>query len=114
MNPRGTVLLVKENTSVRHSIAGFLRSLGYTVLESQYPNQAIYLCERYPGAIGVLMTDSVLHEITGEELARLILEIRPGITVLYADNRARTNPVDIFTRWWRNMRHVLKLGLLYR
>jgi CheY-like chemotaxis protein len=58
--------------------------LGYQVLEAPGPGEARSLAGSYPGQIDLLLSDVVMPGMQGPELAKQILEIRPGIKILYS------------------------------
>ncbi len=60
-----------------------LKNLGYTVLAAQSPVQAIHLAKDHPGDIHMLITDVVMPEMNGRELAEQLRAIRPNLKCLY-------------------------------
>jgi two-component system cell cycle sensor histidine kinase/response regulator CckA len=84
--PRGseTILLVEDEDVVRHLEREVLTSSGYTVLEARGPNQAIELSSTYPGVIHLLLTDVVMPDMNGPELARRLAVGRPEMKVIFA------------------------------
>jgi len=79
-----TVLVVEDDASVLAVAAKLLERLGYTVLSASSGSDAIALAERFDGPIDLLFTDVVMPHINGRQLSERILEVRPGIKVLYA------------------------------
>jgi YesN/AraC family two-component response regulator len=57
--------------------------LGYTVLAAQTPVHAMHLVAEYPGDIHLLITDVVMPEMNGRELAEQLRTIRPNLECLY-------------------------------
>jgi YesN/AraC family two-component response regulator len=57
--------------------------LGYTVLAASVPGEAIRLSSEYSGPIHLLMTDVIMPEMNGRELAEQILSLYPDIKRLY-------------------------------
>ncbi len=78
-----TVLLAEDNEGVRDLAREVLTSCGYTVLPAENGPEALELAARHPGTIDLLVTDLIMPEMNGRELARLIVESRPKIKVLY-------------------------------
>ncbi len=76
-----TILLVEDQDDVRACAAQILRGLGYTVLESDGPAQAIALAQQ-SGEIHLLLTDVVMPGMSGSSLADLIHVSRAGIKVV--------------------------------
>jgi PAS domain S-box-containing protein len=78
-----TVLLVEDEDGVRALIRQVLHRNGYTVLQASHGGEALLLCERHEGKIDLLLTDVVLTQMSGTELAQRLLQIRPDMRVLY-------------------------------
>ncbi|MFO7985022.1 MAG: response regulator [Desulfatiglandaceae bacterium] len=78
-----TVLVVEDETSVLHLARRVLENLGYTVLTSAGPVEAMAMTREYEGEIHLLITDVVLPEMSGKDLAGEISKIRPAIRTLY-------------------------------
>jgi PAS domain S-box-containing protein len=81
---RGETILVVEDEPMILKIAGImLESQNYRVLTASTPGEAIRLARDYTGKINLLMTDVILPEMNGKELAKQIQETRPGMECLY-------------------------------
>jgi signal transduction histidine kinase/CheY-like chemotaxis protein len=78
-----TVLLVEDDASVRALARRALAQAGYEVLEAARPSEARAIAEQSTRRIHLLLTDVILPEQSGRELARELLELRPGLRVLY-------------------------------
>ncbi len=78
-----TLLLVEDEASLRPLIREMLEGCGYRVLDADRGSTALEICARHEGAIDLLVTDMVLPEMDGAELAERIQELRPGIGVLF-------------------------------
>jgi two-component system cell cycle sensor histidine kinase/response regulator CckA len=78
-----TVLLVEDEDAVRDLASAILTSHGYRVLEAQGGEEAIGVCRDFSGPIHALVTDVVMPQISGRQLAENIVTMRPGIRVLY-------------------------------
>jgi PAS domain S-box-containing protein len=84
-----TVLVVEDDDGVREVAVGFLRRLGYRVLEAADAPRALELLEREPDT-SLLFSDVVLRgEINGPALAREARSRRPGLRLLFASGYAR-------------------------
>jgi two-component system, cell cycle sensor histidine kinase and response regulator CckA len=77
-----TILLVEDEDQVRHAACGILVRHGYTVIEARNAGEALLLCERHPGVIHLLLTDVVMPQMSGPELAKRLAPERPGMKVL--------------------------------
>ena len=78
-----TVLLVEDEDVLRGLLAKFLRLYGYTVLEARHGGEALLTCERHQGPIHVMVTDVVMPQMSGRELADRLTPLRPEMKVLY-------------------------------
>ena len=78
-----TVLLVEDEDGVRALIRQVLHRAGYTVLQARHGGEALLTCERHEGKIDLLLTDVVLTQMSGHELALRLMKIRPDMKVLY-------------------------------
>ncbi len=80
---RETILLVEDEPSVRSLVHETLRLHGYTVLEARHGIEALLTSTKYVGPIHLLLTDVVMPQMSGPEVAEKLLTVRPGIKVLY-------------------------------
>jgi nitrogen-specific signal transduction histidine kinase len=79
-----TVLLVEDDPGVREVTAEQLESLGYRVLTCASPHEALAMAAGHDGPLHLLLTDVVMPEMNGRELATRLTESRNGLRVLYA------------------------------
>jgi len=77
-----TVLVVDDDAVVRGAACNILRRNGYRVLEAHDQHQAQQHSQTYPGTIHLLLTDVVMPQISGPELAKQLTAIRPAMKVL--------------------------------
>ncbi len=78
-----TVLLAEDDEAMLNLGKVILEDLGYTVIAAQTPVQAIHLAQDYPGDIHLLITDVVMPEMNGRELAKQLRTSRPNLKCLY-------------------------------
>ena len=78
-----TVLLAEDEALVRQMARRVLEQAGYTVLAAAGGAEAIQLAQGHKGPIDLLLTDVVMPGMSGRELARRMVEVRPGVRVLY-------------------------------
>ncbi|HLB44933.1 MAG TPA: ATP-binding protein, partial [Candidatus Limnocylindrales bacterium] len=78
-----TVLLVEDEDGVRELVKDMLELAGYEVLEADQPGAAERICRAFSGTIHLLLTDVVMPETNGQELARRVLALRPAAKVLF-------------------------------
>ncbi len=83
--PQGpdTILIVEDEPAVRAVTGRILRELGYDVIEAAGPTQALIIAAGHPGSIDLLLTDVVMPEMNGRELAEQLVERRPGLAILF-------------------------------
>jgi PAS domain S-box-containing protein len=78
-----TVLLVEDQEQVRVVAHGILKRMGYEVVVAAGAHEALLRCEKHRGPIHLLLTDVVMPEMSGAELAKEIAPIRPDMKVLF-------------------------------
>ncbi|MBI1882080.1 MAG: PAS domain S-box protein, partial [Chloroflexi bacterium] len=79
-----TILLVEDGVSVRTLAANVLREQGYTVLEAANGEEALYLIQGQPETeLHLVLTDVVMPQMGGRELADQLKTVRPDIKVLF-------------------------------
>jgi hypothetical protein len=85
VRPRGieTILVVEDEDGVRALTQEILVDYGYTVLTAAGPNEALAVAARHSGPIDLIVTDVIMPEMSGIDLARRIQAERAGIRVLY-------------------------------
>lgn len=78
-----TILLVEDEEKVRVLAAGILKAAGYHVFQARTGDEALLILRQRPDEIHLLLTDAVLPRVSGEQLAKRAVEIRPGIRLLF-------------------------------
>jgi two-component system cell cycle sensor histidine kinase/response regulator CckA len=78
-----TVLLAEDELGVRKVVREVLEQAGHTVLEAASGPAALQAAKGYAGAIQLLLTDVVMPEMSGPELAKKLTTARPELRVLY-------------------------------
>jgi PAS domain S-box-containing protein len=78
-----TILLVEDEPAILRLATMMLESLGYVVIAANTPGMAIRLAHEHSGPIHLLMTDVVMPEMNGRDLANNLLSIYPGIKRLF-------------------------------
>lgn len=81
--PLPTILLVDDEKAVRDIVQGWLASAGYPVLEAQDGKTALQLITQRSLHIGLLITDVIMPQMNGRELANRVSSIRPHLRVLF-------------------------------
>jgi CheY-like chemotaxis protein len=80
---RETLLLAEDEDRVRALAALILRSDGYTVIEARSGKEALELSTAHGDSIHLLVTDVVMPEMSGTELAEQLRKQRPEVRVLF-------------------------------
>ncbi|HEX9734313.1 MAG TPA: ATP-binding protein [Thermoanaerobaculia bacterium] len=83
-----TVLVVEDNALVRQTAVTLLRAQGYDVLEAAGGPDALRLVEQHEGEIDVLVTDVMMPQMNGKDVAQRLLALRPQLRVLYVSGYA--------------------------
>jgi PAS domain S-box-containing protein len=78
-----TILVVEDEAAVRTLAAEILRSKGYTLLEAGGPHEALAAAQAHQGHLHLLLTDVVMPELSGQQLAGQLWALRPDLRVLY-------------------------------
>jgi CheY-like chemotaxis protein len=84
--PRGhgeTLLVVEDNDSLLRLTVEALESLDYRVLAMGTPSEALVLPEAALEGVSLLVTDVVMPEMNGLELADRLCQRRPGLKCLF-------------------------------
>ena len=79
----GTILLAEDDPDVRVVIERVLREAGHTVLSAGGGGEALARARAHAGAIHLLVSDVVMPDIGGADLARQLCAERPGLRVLF-------------------------------
>ena len=78
-----TVLLAEDEAAVRSLIRRVLERNGYSVLEASNGAEAIQIALNHAGPIDLLLTDVVMPDLDGPELAERLDSIRPRLPVVF-------------------------------
>ncbi len=78
-----TILLVEDEPAILKLMTRMLQQKGYRVLHAQTPGEGIRLAREYPGDIDLLITDVIMPEMNGRELASAVLSLYPRLKCLF-------------------------------
>ncbi|HEX8985229.1 MAG TPA: ATP-binding protein [Bryobacteraceae bacterium] len=78
-----TILLVEDDAEVRRLTREMLLRLGYRVLDAPNAADALALWHQAPEPIDLLVTDIIMPQVSGRELAAQLTVLRPGLKVLF-------------------------------
>ncbi|MBV9742204.1 MAG: PAS domain S-box protein, partial [Acidobacteriia bacterium] len=94
-----TVLLAEDEAGVRRYVRQILERNGYRVLEATNGREALAAATQHGGPIHLLVTDIVMPEVGGLDLAEQMAKLRPGIAILcvsgYSDVLWRRDDLSI-------------------
>ncbi len=87
LNPSGgsrtpTILIVDDEALILELGCDILKRQGYVVLSASLPSKAIEIAQEHEGNIDLLITDIIMPEMNGQELANKIAHIRPVTKIL--------------------------------
>ncbi|MFZ5570783.1 MAG: ATP-binding protein [Thermodesulfobacteriota bacterium] len=77
------ILLVEDEPAILSTGKAMLEKLGYCVLCASTPGQALQLAQRHNGTIHLLMTDVIMPEMNGRDLAKKMLAFQPHLKHLF-------------------------------
>jgi CheY-like chemotaxis protein len=87
-----TVLVVEDEEQMQELVQSILEKHGYKVLSARHGKEALLVNEGHQGPIHLLLTDVLMPEMGGPELAERLMALRPGLKVIfmsgYTDNAA--------------------------
>jgi PAS domain S-box-containing protein len=86
----GPILVVEDEDGVRRYVCDVLRIAGYEVMEASSGLGALSALEEEGGRPALLLTDVVMPEMGGRELAERLLAERPGLRVLFMSGYAES------------------------
>ena len=78
-----TILLVEDEPAILEMTTIMLERMGYRVIAASTPGEAICLAKEYDGKIDLLVTDVVMPEMNGRDLAKNILHYYPNLKRLF-------------------------------
>jgi PAS domain S-box-containing protein len=83
-----TILVVEDETPVRHLVTSTLQRAGYSVLSAEDATSALARLKGHGAPIDLLLTDVIMPGRNGRELARDALDFQPGLPVLFMSGYA--------------------------
>ncbi|MCG2749299.1 MAG: PAS domain-containing protein [Desulfobulbaceae bacterium] len=78
-----TILLVEDEAAILRITRFMLENLGYRVLAASTPKEAIRLAKEHAGEINLLLTDVVMPDMNGRDLAKMLISLYPGLKSLF-------------------------------
>jgi CheY-like chemotaxis protein len=113
------VLVVEDEDAVRSMVREALEARGYRVLVARNGVEALDLAGRYGDYIDLLVTDVVMPQMNGAELAQRLSHLRPGLRVLFVsgytdDAVIRTGVLEARTAFLQKPFSLDDLGRMVR
>lgn len=78
-----TILIVEDEAAILRLASKMLERQGYTVLEAATPGRAVEIASEHGGAIDLLITDVIMPEMNGRDLANKLQVLYPELKVLF-------------------------------
>jgi two-component system, cell cycle sensor histidine kinase and response regulator CckA len=78
-----TLLIVENESAIRHLLQVALRRNGYTVLAAESGREALQLVRNHAGPLHLMITDVMMPDMDGPELVRQLSTIRPDTRTLF-------------------------------
>jgi len=78
-----TILVVDDEQPVARFAQRMLTAAGYTVLTAHHAGEALVVSEKYAAPIQLVLTDVIMPQMSGRELADRLVQQRPELRVLY-------------------------------
>jgi CheY-like chemotaxis protein len=88
-DPEATILLVEDEEALRNATRRILTRAGYDVLVADGGAAALRLAQHHPGPIHLLLTDVIMPNMMGNEVAARVHALRPDVPVLYMSGYAQ-------------------------
>jgi DNA-binding NtrC family response regulator len=82
------ILLVEDESMVREITGEVLSHAGYRVLETSNAKEALQVASRHEGRIDLLLTDIVMPEMNGADLAHRMLNQQPDLVTVFMSGYA--------------------------
>ena len=114
-----TVLVVEDEPAILKMITMMLEKMGYTVLSADRPNKAIQLAEKHADGIDLLLSDVIMPEMNGRELAERIQSLCPNMKNVFmsgftADVIAHRGVLDSGVHFIQKPFSLMELAVMLR
>ncbi|MBK5290197.1 MAG: response regulator [Acidobacteriia bacterium] len=90
-----TILLVEDELGIRNLIRKVLDRSGYRVLEAANGREALEMAQSHSGLIHLLLTDVIMPEMNGVDLATALQSFRPETRVLFISGYTGPTGLDV-------------------
>ncbi|HEX3275933.1 MAG TPA: PAS domain S-box protein, partial [Gemmatimonadales bacterium] len=89
-----TIMIVEDEEMVRELASRGLRALGYRVVEARQGAEALRRLEADPASVDLVISDVVMPEMGGRELARRLALLRPSLPILFISGYTGEDVID--------------------
>jgi CheY-like chemotaxis protein len=89
-----TILVVEDEEVVRDLICAVLHESGYDVISAGSAEEALRKAREHEGAIELLVTDVVMPDMHGPQLAALLSSLKPDMKILYVSGYSENDISD--------------------
>ena len=105
-----TVLVAEDEDGVRHLVDRLLSRNGYKVLVACSGAEGLDIVRSYNGDIHLLITDVIMPNMSGRELAETLTTIHPGLLTMYMSGY----PDQVIRTWSARYRRPLSAEAVHR
>ncbi len=91
----GVILVVEDEVAVRTLVVTVLEMAGHQVVEATNVHDALTLAEAYAADLALLLTDVVMPDMKGPEVAARVRELVPGLPTLFVTGYSGRAPLDL-------------------
>lgn len=88
------ILIVDDEPAMVQLTSKTLERLGYRVTGTLDPKEALQLIKADPGGYDLMITDMVMPNLNGAQLAKLVLEIQPGLPIILCSGHCNLSSVE--------------------
>jgi two-component system, cell cycle sensor histidine kinase and response regulator CckA len=78
-----TILIAEDEETILEIASEMLTIAGYSVIPAMNGGEALLACRNFKGEIHLLITDVIMPHMSGKQLVQSLLELRPGLKILY-------------------------------
>jgi len=98
-----SLLIVDDDDDLAYSVGKLFTRLGYKVTSVTRSKEALELFRRKPHAFDLVLTDQMMPNLTGVELTRELLSIRPDLPVIMYTGFEGTGNLSRYPKDWRKV-----------
>jgi two-component system cell cycle sensor histidine kinase/response regulator CckA len=92
---RVVVLILEDHPTARLVMRAVLENSGYQVLEATNEREAVALCDNAAQQIDVMVSDVILSNANGPDIAQRIMTVRPALPILFVSGYGAEDLVSL-------------------